>query len=379
MKVTYDTGVDVLRILFRDAPIEESDEDKPGIILDYDKDGNVVSVEVLNASQRVENLHGVDYTVIKSCTPKQNQSSEMKYEINRLPDYSDDALLNELRRVASIVNKDKLTIEDFKKHSRVNVTTLRRRFGSWPSALEKATLSNLCNKVNAARKSYILARNLSNEEILNEVLRVVQIVGNDKINSNHIRQHSKIGVDAIRNRFGSLRSAFRAAGIKETAHGRRYTDEECFENMLRVWTHYGRPPMYREMDMPPSEVGPKAYIVRWGTWNKALHAFVERVNHDTDGSMDKPSVSENTAEQNKPVKRVKEEDCRNIRLGLRYEVLKRDNFRCSLCGASPALTPGVELHVDHIHPFSKGGKTENSNLRALCQACNLGKGAKIEL
>jgi uncharacterized protein YuzE len=63
MKVTYDTEVDVLRILFRDAPIEESDEDKPGVILDYDKDGNVVGIEVLNASQRVENPRGVDYAV----------------------------------------------------------------------------------------------------------------------------------------------------------------------------------------------------------------------------------------------------------------------------------------------------------------------------
>jgi uncharacterized protein YuzE len=64
MKVTYDPEVDVLRILFRDVPIEESDEDKPGIILDYDKDGNLVGMEVLNASQRVENPHGVDYAVI---------------------------------------------------------------------------------------------------------------------------------------------------------------------------------------------------------------------------------------------------------------------------------------------------------------------------
>ena len=64
MKVTYDPGVDVLRILFRDVPIEESDEDKPGVILDYDKDGNVVGMEVLNASQRVENPRGVDYAVI---------------------------------------------------------------------------------------------------------------------------------------------------------------------------------------------------------------------------------------------------------------------------------------------------------------------------
>jgi uncharacterized protein YuzE len=63
MKVTYDPEVDVLRILFRDVPVEESDEDKPGVILDYDKEGNLVGMEVLNASQRVENPRGVDYAV----------------------------------------------------------------------------------------------------------------------------------------------------------------------------------------------------------------------------------------------------------------------------------------------------------------------------
>ncbi|MFH0340730.1 MAG: DUF2283 domain-containing protein [Chromatiales bacterium] len=63
MKVTYDPEVDVLRIVFRDMAIEESDEDKPGVILDYDKEGNIVGLEVLNASQRVENPRGVDYEV----------------------------------------------------------------------------------------------------------------------------------------------------------------------------------------------------------------------------------------------------------------------------------------------------------------------------
>jgi uncharacterized protein YuzE len=43
--------------------LEESDEDKPGVILDYDKDGNVVGLEVLNASQRIENPRAVDYAV----------------------------------------------------------------------------------------------------------------------------------------------------------------------------------------------------------------------------------------------------------------------------------------------------------------------------
>jgi uncharacterized protein YuzE len=64
MKVTYDPEVDVLRILFSNAAIEESDEDKPGIIIDYDKDGNIVGMEILNASKRMDNPRAVDYAVI---------------------------------------------------------------------------------------------------------------------------------------------------------------------------------------------------------------------------------------------------------------------------------------------------------------------------
>lgn len=63
MKVTYDPEVDVLRILLSDAPIEESDEDKPGVILDYDKDGNVVGLEILEASKRISNPRSVEYAV----------------------------------------------------------------------------------------------------------------------------------------------------------------------------------------------------------------------------------------------------------------------------------------------------------------------------
>jgi uncharacterized protein YuzE len=63
MKVTYDPEVDVLRIVFRDIDIEESDEEKPGMILDYDKDGNIVGMEILDASKRVENPLSVEYAV----------------------------------------------------------------------------------------------------------------------------------------------------------------------------------------------------------------------------------------------------------------------------------------------------------------------------
>ena len=61
---------------------------------------------------------------------------------------------------------------------------------------------------------------------------------------------------------------------------------------------------------------------------------------------------------------------------LRYDVMKRDNFRCTICGRS--ADDGVTLHVDHIKPVSKGGKTEMSNLRTLCDYCNLGKSDKYD-
>ncbi len=59
---------------------------------------------------------------------------------------------------------------------------------------------------------------------------------------------------------------------------------------------------------------------------------------------------------------------------MRYDILQRDSFRCVLCGRT--ANDGVQLHVDHIRPVSKGGKTEYSNLRTLCDQCNLGKSDK---
>jgi uncharacterized protein YuzE len=63
MKVIYDQEVDVLRILFSNAAIEESDEDKPGVILDYDISGSIVGMEILDASKRMENPRSVEYAV----------------------------------------------------------------------------------------------------------------------------------------------------------------------------------------------------------------------------------------------------------------------------------------------------------------------------
>ena len=59
MKARYDEATDTLTLILRDAPVAESDEDKPGVILDYAEDGSLVSLEVLDASERVEDPNAV--------------------------------------------------------------------------------------------------------------------------------------------------------------------------------------------------------------------------------------------------------------------------------------------------------------------------------
>ena len=52
MKLKYNREVDILYIKLNDSPIEESDENHPGVILDYDVDGQIVGIEIMNASKR---------------------------------------------------------------------------------------------------------------------------------------------------------------------------------------------------------------------------------------------------------------------------------------------------------------------------------------
>jgi hypothetical protein len=296
------------------------------------------------------------------------------FELKRLSDYTDDEIVAEIRRVASAVPGERITGEEFSRRSRVSKSTLRRHFGGWKQALAAAGLAHRHSGVNLTEKlKSQAAKRMSDSEVLEELRSVAQKIGRDIITVDDFNSHSSIRVDTIRRRFGSWRAGLEMAGLRITHRGRRYTDEECFENLLTVWTHYGRPPQYAGMKLPPSAVGPKAYIVRWKTWNRALHAFVERVNGCSDDTPPGETATPANLKQTSPRPTTPEEDLHKIKLGLRYKILLRDQFKCILCGSSPATNPVCRLHVDHVIPWSKGGKTVAENLRTLCDHCNLGK------
>lgn len=64
MKVEYDKNTDTLTVILREGPVAESDENKPGVIFDYDASGNLISIEVLDASERVQEPGSVTFSTI---------------------------------------------------------------------------------------------------------------------------------------------------------------------------------------------------------------------------------------------------------------------------------------------------------------------------
>jgi uncharacterized protein YuzE len=68
MRVIYDAGTDTLSIILSDQPVAESDEEKPGIILDFDAGGNVVAMEILDASSRVDQPTQMVYELMPTGT-----------------------------------------------------------------------------------------------------------------------------------------------------------------------------------------------------------------------------------------------------------------------------------------------------------------------
>jgi uncharacterized protein YuzE len=64
VRITYDPNTDTLTVILKDAPVAESDEDKPGVILDFDEQGDVVGLEILDASRRVTDPRHVEFTAV---------------------------------------------------------------------------------------------------------------------------------------------------------------------------------------------------------------------------------------------------------------------------------------------------------------------------
>ena len=286
---------------------------------------------------------------------------EMKYELE--PDNrncADQVLLDDLRDIANRLAKATLTKEEYDKHGRFHSATVRKRFGTWNAALE---LSGLIVQKRM---------NIPHEEMLADLKKVAEIVGTQGVSKTSFTQLGNFSPETVAKRFGSWTLALAAAGLETSANWKpKVAVDELFMNMANVWEHVGRQPKQSDFRPPTSKYHEATYTNRFGSWRKALEAFVEATNAPE--TADSEAISD-VAEipYIKPIP-TKKRTNRNPSWRLRFLVHRRDKFRCCACGTSPASQVGVTLVIDHIKAWSDGGETVIDNLQTLCEPCNGGK------
>lgn len=201
------------------------------------------------------------------------------------------------------------------------------------------------------------------DDIIADLMSVAKQINKSALTISDYENHGKYNSTTVMRHFGTWNHALELAGLQIS--NKQYSLEELYDNLADIWMKLGKQPSKRDLQKIGSEISYKAYERKFGKWSTALKMFVEHYNStiavQTSGSYIEENMNSNHTTS------------RDINLRMRYYVMKRDNFKCCKCGASPATDQSVELHIDHIIPWSKGGETVLDNLQTLCSKCNLGK------
>ena len=237
---------------------------------------------------------------------------DFKFQRKRLNELPENILLKELEKVARHFNYIEFGWRDFDKIADISASTIKKYYGSWKKGLE--------------------------------------------ILKKHLQQK---GLDLA---------------PRPYAPNRIFSDKELFKEIERIWKKVGQRPSRTKWEMSGPQITYGTYRKRFGGWTNACLKFIEYKMGGNILADDfvLPARKEPKTQQKHKVE-YERETSRNVSLSLRLAVLSRDNFRCVFCGKSPATNIGTKLHIDHIKPFSRGGKSTLENLQTLCEECNIGK------
>jgi inorganic pyrophosphatase len=216
-------------------------------------------------------------------------------------------------------------------------------------------------------KLNIYHRNTPDQDLLDDLKKVADKLETRKLSSrDYDKNGGKYTAGTVGVRFGGWNNALEKAGL-EFVHQRNVSQEELFKNIEEIWVKLGRQPVHRDLDSSISKYSTYQYIVQYGTWRKALEAFIEYINSDeikNDEPLIEEVIQEKQIEFKHKTKRFPSER-------LKVQVLMRDGNKCNLCGIT---VTGEDIHFDHIKPWSKGGETVLDNIQVLCAKHNLAKG-----
>lgn len=300
----------------------------------------------------------------------------MEFKLNEYHrNVPDEELLEDIKRVAMQLGKTSITQNDYKNTGgKFSPDTISRRFDGWINAVQKAGLTPPQIQINKL--------GISENEVIEDLKKVAKRLEKQTFTSIEYSNYGKYSKNIVFRKFKTWNNALIAAGLEPFDHllgggtKNKVSEYACFEEIERIWIDLGRQPTTTDIKNGISRYSLHVYERRFGSWRKALEAFVSYINGERE-IINYNDETENTdsfeyvtaVADGKLTHKTK----RDINLRMRFMVMQRDNFKCCLCGASPAKDPSVELHIDHIIPWAKGGETTINNLQTLCSKCNLGK------
>ena len=301
----------------------------------------------------------------------------MRFELKDLHrNLSNEDLIGDVVSTAKKLGITSLTVDQYSKNGSFHHSTLIRRFGSWKNVL---ALSHL------EVENHNFRINASDADIINDVIRVKEIYKKDTITRKEYDVYGNYRSSTILKHGLSWNEILQMAGLKLNVN-HDFSNEDLLEEIERLWVKLGRQPTTTDIKNGVSQYSLNTFTRHFGSWRKALVAFVNYVNDDNNNQPDNADRSKLSGSSVRSISNVrnksnvtqqlefhKHKTQREPNLRLRFKVLERDHFRCCICGASPAKDSSVELEVDHIKPWSKGGETVLDNLQTLCKRCNSGK------
>ena len=186
--------------------------------------------------------------------------------------FSDEELLEELRRVALLLGKPALTRADFDHHAKVCAGNVYTRFGGWRRALERAGLEGMFSKPVLGDYASLRGETFPNEVLLDEVRRVAKAIGMPILIKEDFNAYSKVDVDTITRRFGSWQATLERAGLGHLYCGshRRHPDEYLLAQLRRVAELVGKPVLTPDGFDNHSRLKAKTLSRRFGSWRGAL-------------------------------------------------------------------------------------------------------------
>lgn len=202
---------------------------------------------------------------------------------------------------------------------------------------------------------------VTDDELLLDLQRVSKETGKRSLTYTEYKEYGRYAPTTVTNHFGTWNNALSIAGLQISKHS--YSDQELFDNLAELWIKIGHQPSRADLSRFQSPISSATYERRFGKWSVALKSFVDYYNSQEGLDYCPVEVKPNATHKTN----------RKINLRMRFRIMSRDNFKCCICGASPAKDPTIELHIDHIIPWAKGGETVIENLQTLCSKCNYGK------